>query len=57
MFNCREKLPRYDIDISFMFDIDQNQCNGIHLNLLSPGEIHQGSRGINKHPLKPKHKK
>lgn len=23
---CREKLPQYDIDISFMFEIDQQNC-------------------------------
>lgn len=23
----REKLPRYDIDLSFMFDIEQEACN------------------------------
>lgn len=26
-FNSREKLPRYDIDTSFMFEIDQINCN------------------------------
>lgn len=34
----REKLPRYDIDTSFMFDIDQESCDtkGLPVSVLKP---------------------
>ncbi|XP_076238378.1 lipocalin/cytosolic fatty acid-binding protein Karl [Calliopsis andreniformis] len=56
----REKLPRYDIDLEYMFPMDQSQCNkteGSELDRLIPPSV-WATRNYSerKHPLKKKHR-
>lgn len=46
----REKLPRYDIDISFMFEMDQANCTVDKIN-----EEEEFTKMF--HPMKPVHEK
>lgn len=53
----RDKLPRYDVDLSFMFDMPQNDCNSTTLPTDLPpavlaGRIPPSSR---RHPMKHHH--
>ncbi|XP_066591335.1 apolipoprotein D [Prorops nasuta] len=58
----REKLPRYDIDLEYMFPMEQTQCNKTELSemdsiippLLITKKNEYASR---RHPLKRKHKR
>lgn len=45
----REKLPRYDIDISFMFEMDQANCTADKINKEDLTRMFQ--------PMKPIHEK
>lgn len=45
----REKLPRYDIDISFMFEMDQANCTADKINKEDLTKMFQ--------PMKPVHEK
>ncbi|XP_053973992.1 apolipoprotein D [Hylaeus volcanicus] len=57
----REKLPKYDIDLEYMFPMDQNQCNkteSSELDLLIPPSImSRKNYAARKHPLKKKHRR
>ncbi|KZC09450.1 PREDICTED: apolipoprotein D [Dufourea novaeangliae] len=57
----REKLPRYDIDLEYMFPMDQQQCNKTttsEMDMLIPVPVtsrkHHADR---KHPLRKKHRR
>ncbi|XP_014217063.1 apolipoprotein D [Copidosoma floridanum] len=56
----REKLPRYDIDLDYMFPMDQANCTSLdsYANSLIPPTILLAKRKYtnNRHPLKRKHK-
>ncbi|KAK1134563.1 hypothetical protein K0M31_007345 [Melipona bicolor] len=57
----REKLPRYDIDLEYMFPMDQNQCNKTETSemdlLLPPSVVLRTNNVTRKHPLKRKHRR
>lgn len=57
----REKLPRYDIDLEYMFPMDQNQCNKTETSemdlLLPPAVMARRNNLARKHPLKRKHRR
>lgn len=66
MVNCyinyviyREKLPRYDIDLSFMFTINQEDCDKpVDDAQLLPNDVLESiakPKPFRKHPLKPVH--
>lgn len=48
----RDKLPRYDIDLEFMFDMSQKDCDmpSVGLDITKPLNIPKPS--ARKHPLK-----
>ncbi|KAL1509857.1 hypothetical protein ABEB36_004532 [Hypothenemus hampei] len=52
----RDKLPRYDIDLSFMFDMPQNDCNSSSLANIPPSILANMNRpvqlGERRHPMK-----
>ncbi|KAJ8977162.1 hypothetical protein NQ317_003102 [Molorchus minor] len=51
----KEKLPRYDIDLSYMFDMKQDYCNSTDVDL-PPGVILNRPEVANrKHPMKHHH--
>lgn len=60
----REKLPRYDIDTSFMFPIKQDNCNTIEFKLLPSVMSYDADNATTvledvrqqKYPLTPLHK-
>lgn len=63
MYNFREKLPIYNIDTSFMFPINQEDCDVINIDPLKPPglinaeNIYQSqNNNYIKHPLQPNHK-
>ncbi|KAG7211674.1 hypothetical protein KM043_010925 [Ampulex compressa] len=57
----REKLPRYDIDLEYMFPMDQKQCNKTESpeNELLVSSVVNNKRtySTRRHPLKRKHKR
>ncbi|KYM98756.1 PREDICTED: apolipoprotein D [Cyphomyrmex costatus] len=56
----REKLPRYDIDLEYMFPMDQKQCNKTDNSedmLISAVAPAKRSHITRKHPLKRKHRR
>ncbi|OXU25944.1 hypothetical protein TSAR_016650 [Trichomalopsis sarcophagae] len=57
----REKLPRYDIDLEYMFPMDQTNCTMIdpYANSFVPPTIVAAKRNYmqRRHPLKRKHKR
>ncbi|XP_011156843.1 apolipoprotein D [Solenopsis invicta] len=56
----REKLPRYDIDLEYMFSMDQKQCNKTDSSedMLIPAlETAKRSHTTRRHPLKRKHRR
>lgn len=54
----REKLPRYDIDLEYMFPMDQTQCNKTDSSedTFIPA-LTSAKRGYRRHPLKRKHRR
>ncbi|XP_066252365.1 apolipoprotein D-like [Euwallacea similis] len=52
----REKLPQYDIDLSFMFDMIQDDCNSTNLENIPPSLLANLDRpnqlGHRRHPMK-----
>ncbi|XP_072749107.1 apolipoprotein D [Anoplolepis gracilipes] len=54
----REKLPRYDIDLEYMFPMDQTQCNKTDSSEDIPALI-SAKRGYasRRHPLRRKHRR
>ncbi|CAK9813287.1 Apolipoprotein D [Anthophora plagiata] len=57
----REKLPKYDIDLEYMFSMDQNQCNKTETSemdsLIPPSVMLRRNYALRKHPLKGKHRR
>ncbi|XP_033334336.1 lipocalin/cytosolic fatty acid-binding protein Karl [Megalopta genalis] len=57
----REKLPRYDIDLEYMFPMDQQECNKTSTSemdlLIPPSLISRKHFTERKHPLKKKHRR
>lgn len=47
----RDKLPKYDIDLGYMFDMIQNECDGPKDGLRIPPSVLANRR----HPLKSHH--
>ncbi|XP_022903789.2 apolipoprotein D [Onthophagus taurus] len=54
----RDKLPRYDIDLTYMFDMSQNDCDISQFELNIPQSLIPERKPIyiRKHPLKSHHK-
>ncbi|XP_030756855.1 uncharacterized protein LOC115882757 [Sitophilus oryzae] len=52
----RDKLPRYDIDLSYMFNMTQHDCNATTLDSISPAILLNLDRpkeiGTRRHPMK-----
>ncbi|CAG9772646.1 unnamed protein product [Ceutorhynchus assimilis] len=51
----REKLPQYDIDLSFMFDMTQVDCNATNLENIPPSLLanrYPIEMGDRRHPMK-----
>lgn len=49
----RDKLPRYDIDLQYMFKMDQTDCSAEHLPLFYQAIKNMlKQRVVSKHPLK-----
>lgn len=46
----RDKLPRYDIDLTYLFDMSQNDCNSTVSDLIPPPII-----GIRREPSSRRH--
>ncbi|XP_020278659.1 apolipoprotein D [Pseudomyrmex gracilis] len=56
----REKLPKYDIDLEYMFPMDQKQCNKTDNleDMLIPGLVlPKRNYAARRHPLKRKHRR
>ncbi|XP_043251439.1 apolipoprotein D [Colletes gigas] len=57
----REKLPRYDIDLEYMFPMDQQQCNKTEASeldlIIPPSTMFRKDYALRKHPLKKKHRR
>lgn len=55
----REKLPQYDIDLSFMFDMMQTDCNETSFENIPPSLLANINRpvqlGDRRHPMKHSH--
>ncbi|XP_018580094.1 apolipoprotein D [Anoplophora glabripennis] len=51
----RDKLPRYDIDLTYMFDMSQDDCNST-ISDLPPGVLlNRPLVGSRRHPMKHRH--
>lgn len=51
----RDKLPRYDIDLGFMFNMTQTDCNCTNLENIPPSLLANMDRsqiGDRRHPMK-----
>ncbi|CAH1109585.1 unnamed protein product [Psylliodes chrysocephalus] len=48
----REKLPRYDIDLSYMFDMQQTECNSTSIDLPPSLFINRPAVATRRHPMK-----
>ncbi|EZA61950.1 apolipoprotein D isoform X2 [Ooceraea biroi] len=55
----REKLPRYDIDLEYMFPMDQKHCNKTENSedILLPAFVSTKKSTSRRHPLKRKHRR
>ncbi|XP_076299802.1 lipocalin/cytosolic fatty acid-binding protein Karl isoform X2 [Lasioglossum baleicum] len=57
----REKLPRYDIDLEYMFPMDQQLCNKTSTSemdlLIPPSLMSRKHYSERKHPLRKKHRR
>ncbi|XP_033214326.1 apolipoprotein D [Belonocnema kinseyi] len=56
----REKLPRYDVDLEYMFPMEQNNCTTLETEadvLVPPLEPDKENNERRRHPLKGKHKR
>ncbi|KAJ8937458.1 hypothetical protein NQ314_011847 [Rhamnusium bicolor] len=51
----RDKLPRYDIDLTYMFDMSQTDCNSTIADLPPGVIINRPLVGNRRHPLKHHH--
>ncbi|KAJ8920355.1 hypothetical protein NQ315_005219 [Exocentrus adspersus] len=52
----RDKLPRYDIDLTYMFDMSQDDCNSTIPEDLPPGVFLNRPQVVNRrHPMKHQH--
>ncbi|XP_060527126.1 uncharacterized protein LOC132702487 [Cylas formicarius] len=52
----RDKLPRYDIDLSYMFDMTQNDCNATAVENLPPSVlVNRPVQTMRRHPMKHRH--
>lgn len=52
----RDKVPKYDIDVSYMFAIDQENCNGTTQNIPPTLLIARPSLENRRHPMKHHHR-
>lgn len=53
----RDKLPRYDIDLTYMFDMTQNECDVPQTGIDIPPSVlvNRLPPGLRRHPLKGHH--
>ncbi|XP_056634829.1 apolipoprotein D [Diorhabda sublineata] len=51
----RDKLPRYDIDLSYMFDMQQNDCNSTFIDIPPSLLVDRPIMSSRRHPMKHHH--
>lgn len=51
----RDKLPRYDIDLSYMFQMNQNDCSTADAELPPSILLNRLSPTLRRHPMKHHH--
>lgn len=53
----RDKLPKYDIDLKYMFDMIQDECDGPEDGLRIPPSVWANRQppSFRRHPLKSQH--